>query len=35
MTQSTIEKGDSLASDRLTVGVAARRSRYLQGLTQA
>ena len=35
MTQSTIEKGDSLASDRLTVGVAARLSRYLQVLTQA
>ena len=28
-------KGDSLAPDRLTVGVAARLSRYLQVLTQA
>ena len=35
MSQGTIAKGDSLAPERLTVGVAARLSRYLQVLTQA
>jgi redox-sensing transcriptional repressor len=35
MSQSTATKGDSLAPERLTVGVAARLSRYLQVLTQA
>jgi redox-sensing transcriptional repressor len=35
MAQGTIIKEDSLASERLTVGVAARLSRYLQVLTQA
>jgi redox-sensing transcriptional repressor len=35
MSQATATKGDSLAPDRLTVGVAARLSRYLQVLTQA
>jgi redox-sensing transcriptional repressor len=33
--QTVAEKGDALAQDRLTVGVAARLSRYLQVLTQA
>ena len=35
MSQVTATKGDSLAPERLTVGVAARLSRYLQVLTQA
>jgi redox-sensing transcriptional repressor len=35
MSQVTVTKGDSLAPERLTVGVAARLSRYLQVLTQA
>jgi redox-sensing transcriptional repressor len=35
MSQTIATKGDSLASERLTVGVAARLSRYLQVLTQA
>ena len=35
MLQTSAIKGDSLTSDRLTVGVAARLSRYLQVLTQA
>jgi redox-sensing transcriptional repressor len=35
MSLSAIDKGDSLPSERLTVGVAARLSRYLQVLTQA
>jgi redox-sensing transcriptional repressor len=35
MSQVTPTKGDSLAPERLTVGVAARLSRYLQVLTQA
>jgi redox-sensing transcriptional repressor len=35
MSQATATKGESLAPDRLTVGVAARLSRYLQVLTQA
>jgi redox-sensing transcriptional repressor len=33
--QTVADKGDALAQDRLTVGVAARLSRYLQVLTQA
>jgi redox-sensing transcriptional repressor len=33
--QTAADKGDALASERLTVGVAARLSRYLQVLTQA
>jgi redox-sensing transcriptional repressor len=33
--QTSAEKGDALGSERLTVGVAARLSRYLQVLTQA
>ena len=33
--QTPVPKEASLASDRLTVGVAARLSRYLQVLTQA
>src|SRR3954462_7068436 len=35
MSQGTISREDSLAQERLTVGVAARLSRYLQVLTQA
>jgi redox-sensing transcriptional repressor len=36
MSQTTVSKGESLGpSERLTVGVAARLSRYLQVLTQA
>jgi len=35
VSQTLATKGDSLAPDRLTVGVAARLSRYLQVLTQA
>ena len=35
MSQATATKGESLAPERLTVGVAARLSRYLQVLTQA
>jgi redox-sensing transcriptional repressor len=35
MSQATVSKGESVASERLTVGVAARLSRYLQVLTQA
>jgi redox-sensing transcriptional repressor len=35
MLQTSGIKGESLASERLTVGVAARLSRYLQVLTQA
>jgi redox-sensing transcriptional repressor len=35
MSQVTVTKGDSLAPERLTVGVAARLSRFLQVLTQA
>src|SRR5262244_546716 len=35
MSQGTISRGESLAQERLTVGVAARLSRYLQVLTQA
>jgi redox-sensing transcriptional repressor len=35
MSQVTVTKGDSLSPERLTVGVAARLSRYLQVLTQA
>jgi len=35
MSQTAAPKEDSLRSDRLTVGVAARLSRYLQVLTQA
>jgi redox-sensing transcriptional repressor len=35
MSQATVSKGDSVAPERLTVGVAARLSRYLQVLTQA
>ncbi|HUZ83664.1 MAG TPA: redox-sensing transcriptional repressor Rex [Gaiellales bacterium] len=35
MSQATASKGDHVASERLTVGVAARLSRYLQVLTQA
>ena len=35
MSQVTVSKGDSVAPERLTVGVAARLSRYLQVLTQA
>jgi redox-sensing transcriptional repressor len=35
MLQTSATKGESLAAERLTVGVAARLSRYLQVLTQA
>src|SRR5947207_3739440 len=35
MSQGAIPREDSLAQERLTVGVAARLSRYLQVLTQA
>jgi redox-sensing transcriptional repressor len=35
MLQTVAGKGDTLAQERLTVGVAARLSRYLQVLTQA
>jgi redox-sensing transcriptional repressor len=36
MSQATVSKGESLSpTERLTVGVAARLSRYLQVLTQA
>jgi len=35
VSQATATKGESLAPERLTVGVAARLSRYLQVLTQA
>jgi redox-sensing transcriptional repressor len=35
MSQVTATKGDPLVPERLTVGVAARLSRYLQVLTQA
>jgi redox-sensing transcriptional repressor len=35
MSQVIVTKGDSLVPERLTVGVAARLSRYLQVLTQA
>src|SRR6201986_4405293 len=35
MSQGTISREDSLAQERLTVGGAARLSRYLQVLTQA
>src|ERR1700750_2356188 len=35
MSQGTISREESLSQERLTVGVAARLSRYLQVLTQA
>src|SRR5215831_17680589 len=35
MSQGTMSRGESLSQERLTVGVAARLSRYLQVLTQA
>jgi redox-sensing transcriptional repressor len=35
MSQGTVRREESLAQERLTVGVAARLSRYLQVLTQA
>lgn len=35
MSQGTVPREESLAQERLTVGVAARLSRYLQVLTQA
>jgi redox-sensing transcriptional repressor len=35
VSQATATKGESLVPERLTVGVAARLSRYLQVLTQA
>src|SRR5256885_1683110 len=35
MSQVTVSGGESLGQERLTVGVAARLSRYLQVLTQA
>src|SRR5215471_15411749 len=35
MSQAAVRKENSLSQERLTVGVAARLSRYLQVLTQA
>jgi redox-sensing transcriptional repressor len=35
MSQGTMSREESLSQERLTVGVAARLSRYLQVLTQA
>ena len=35
MSQGTMAREESLSQERLTVGVAARLSRYLQVLTQA
>ena len=35
MSQAAVRKENSLPQERLTVGVAARLSRYLQVLTQA